>query len=206
MGLTIKKTVNVDNTTKIQEIIKELNSYKIQIGIFGKDDSFMLMIAAVNEFGTTIVPKNAKALTVPMCREAYGHSAREIPGLFIKKSGQNAYLCKKEGNGLKYYYWLAPKVVIPSRPFIRGTYNEKQSDIQKFIDESLAMVFSFKIDVRTFFNRVGQYLTQLTQMYLTDLKEPAKSQITITANGGKENPLIDSGRMRESITWQLVAV
>lgn len=50
-------TITVDDDNNVPNILKEINKLKnkkIQIGIFGDDDSTMLMIARVHEFGVDI--------------------------------------------------------------------------------------------------------------------------------------------------------
>lgn len=92
---------------------------------------------------------------------------------------------------------------IPERSFIRKTANEKQDEISTFIKSSLNMLFSFQIDADTFLKRIGIYLAQITQQTLTNTTDPANHPFTIMRKDGKEHPLIDSGRLRESITYQI---
>jgi len=56
----------------------------------------------------------AKYLTIPATAAAFGRRAREIAGLFLVKfkSGVKA-LAKRDGKGLKVFYWLKESVTLP---------------------------------------------------------------------------------------------
>ncbi|WP_051302786.1 hypothetical protein [Salibacterium aidingense] len=51
MGVRIKDNNNVP---QILRVIKELSSKRVEVGVFGDDDSHLLMIARVHEYGTNI--------------------------------------------------------------------------------------------------------------------------------------------------------
>lgn len=203
MGMTIKKTVKTDNTQKLKEVIKELKSKKIKIGIFGSAGSFILMIGSVSEFGCTIAAKNVKHLAVPVNPKAAGKSPRSFPDLFaLKDKNGDLWLCKNIGKDkLEFYYWLPTKVNIPERSFIRGSFNANQNIMQDFIEKNLDELFKFNITVDVFCNRVGQYLVGLTQKYITDMKEPEKGWAMKATYPGKDSLLVLSGRLKNSITW-----
>lgn len=49
--------VRITDTNKIPQLIREireLRRYAVEVGVFGDDDSFYVMIASVHEFGVTI--------------------------------------------------------------------------------------------------------------------------------------------------------
>jgi hypothetical protein len=72
-----------NNIPKLLQVLDDLESNKIEIGIFGSDDSTILMIATVNEFG-------CKIDVTPKMR-AYLHSQ----GLHLKDSRLYSYrLCR----------------------------------------------------------------------------------------------------------------
>ena len=52
MSVTIEE--NFDHIPKIKEAVEYITSHHIQIGVFGDDDSELLMIARVQEFGVQI--------------------------------------------------------------------------------------------------------------------------------------------------------
>lgn len=171
MGLVVKKTVKTNNDAKLKEIIRILNSKKIRVGIFGTDDSEMLMIASVNEYGCDIN-------ITPKMRWWLRHN-----GLMVKNS--------------------TTAIHIPERSFVRKTANEKKEEMNKFIKQNLDLLFTFRIDVNTFLNKVGQYCAQLVQQTLTETTDPPNHPWTIQRKNGKDHPLIDTGHLRESITFKI---
>jgi phage gpG-like protein len=111
-----------------------------------------LEYAAIHQHGGTIVPRNAKALSIPLTKAAWSaRGPRQFPGeLFLFKSGKgNAFLAeaKQKGRGRKKFteltlhYLLLQSVTIPARPFLG--WNEALTDtclqiIGKFIGEKFA--------------------------------------------------------------------
>ncbi|MBU8908508.1 hypothetical protein [Desertibacillus haloalkaliphilus] len=59
MGRRVKVRDN-NNIPNVLSIIEELNSKKLEIGIFGDDDGDMVKIASVHEFGATINRKGSR--------------------------------------------------------------------------------------------------------------------------------------------------
>lgn len=70
--------------------------------------------ARVHQYGATIVPKRAKALTRPVSVEAMrSRGPRTMPGLFAMKGG----LFAKSADGkLKLHWVFMKRAVIPARP------------------------------------------------------------------------------------------
>ena len=190
---------------ELMAIIEELNQTEIQIGIFGKDDSHILMIANVNEFGATIKPKRAKRLAIPLSKKARGKSPREFNDLFpLRTADGMLYLVRNKGaNKLEFLYWLATEVTIPERAFIRGTFDEYQNLFANRAATLLKRVIRRQLDLDSFFNFMGQFMVDRIKEYMTNLRSPANSFATTSAKGSS-NPLVDSGRLRASITYRVV--
>lgn len=86
--------------------------------------------AKSHHFGATILPKNAKALTIPLTREAvYAGRARNMgKALFVYKTKDKAFLAESKtvsgGPSKLILHWLLlKKAVIPPRPQV-GTSPE----------------------------------------------------------------------------------
>jgi phage gpG-like protein len=78
--------------------------------------------AALMNYGGTVRPTNAKAITIPLTKEAvYAGRAGNMGGLFVWKSRQSgkAFLARREGSPprLVLHWLLADKVTIPPREF-----------------------------------------------------------------------------------------
>ena len=89
----------------------------------------LINIGKVMEFGATIKPKKAQALTIPLSREASrmakdAGGVKNIPNLFRPKGTR--ILALPEGDGFKPMFVLMKQVVIPPRPFITTTYNDNR--------------------------------------------------------------------------------
>ena len=89
---------------------------------------------------------------------------------------------------------------IPERPFFRQSIaimNDELPDVVKrFIDPT-----AMELDNRGA-NIVGAYAADVIQQRIVDLKEPPNSPITIALKGSS-NPLVDTGHMRQSVTWEV---
>lgn len=204
MGITIK----IKDKSRIPDILREvryIHTHKVQVGVFGEDGSWIVMVASVHEFGATIRPKRARVLTIPLKAEVRDKKARDIPGLFRPK-GTNV-LARKIGRGdeIEALFYLAKKVEIPERSFLRSTFDEEKANINQFVQKMLVQVFAGKLTGEQMLNRLGLYLQSKVQAKIRSIKSPPKSGTTIAVEGsGKSNPLIDTGRLLQSITYQVV--
>lgn len=98
-----------------------------------------VVYAAIQEFGGTIVPVDAGALTVPihpLAKKAasMGLGARSFPDLvLIERVGRPPLLVriKDKGRNKRFdiMYVLLPKVVIPAKPYLRPALTGNRSKI-----------------------------------------------------------------------------
>ena len=79
-----------------------------------------LVYAAIQEFGGTIVPKNAKYLTIPLWKGAAQQigGAREVPNAFFKMTNGRLLMYGKSKYGIMPYFLLLKSVTLPPRPYI----------------------------------------------------------------------------------------
>jgi len=197
MANQLKIKVKQDNATKLRSNLKELQSLQLEVGVFG-DEGFYSMIANVHEFGMTI---NAKGsfLTIPT-PEAGDRRPRDIDGLFRPK-GKNV-LAVSNGNELTVMFILKESVNIPERSFIRSTFDEKQSEWQKFVASRLDSVIDTKMSGRQLLELLGAKIQSDIQQKITSLSSPPNSPLT-AANKGSKNPLVDTGGLRQRVTWKV---
>ncbi len=92
---------------------------------------------------------------------------------------------------------------IPERSFIRAGFDHYRSQIEENAVELLEQVIYKGLPALTFFDGLGQIMVGFIQTYLTDLDTPPLSPITIKKKGSS-NPLIDTGQLRDSITYEVV--
>ncbi|WP_436704247.1 hypothetical protein [Lactiplantibacillus plantarum] len=186
-----------------QTEINKLNQLQLQVGIFGKDGSYMPMIASVNEFGANIKPKHSKYLTIPT-ELAGKHKASEFDDLFFGTGKKGHFLGKSNGKGgVDIYFWCVEKVHIPERSFIRSTFDEK---LDSWIDEVanwLVEVIIGDMQAKTLMKRLGALIVGDIQSKIKSIQEPANSPATI-ARKGSTSPLEDTGHLIQSITSKVV--
>lgn len=95
------------------------------------------------------------------------------------------------------------EINIPERSFVRGSYDENKNKIIDNADKLLEKVINLELPVSVFFDALGEYIVGLVQEYMTDLKSPPNHPTTIV-NKKSSNPLINTGRLRQSITYKVV--
>lgn len=94
---------------------------------------------------------------------------------------------------------------IPERSYIRGTIDAKQAQIDEMTKDLVIGVVALRVSAHTALSRLGVYVTGWIQRYMTELSTPPNHPVTIERKGSS-NPLIDTGRLRQSITWRVVPV
>lgn len=164
------KVKDENSIPKYIEMLEQLTSTIIEVGIFGEDSSEILMIANVQEFGCNI------KVTDKM--RNYLHAI----GLHLKKTTR--------------------EIRIPERSFIRSGFDDKESKIRNTANKYLEQVLGMELSADAFFNTLGEYIVGQLQEYMTDLRIPPNHPFTIEQKGSS-NPLIDTGRLRQSITYRI---
>ena len=89
---------------------------------------------------------------------------------------------------------------IPERPFFRRAIAEMEGGISNIVKAGIDTK-KMVVDDRLA-DRVGAYAQGQLQESLTALKEPPNAPSTIKEKGSS-SPLIDTGHMRESVTWEV---
>jgi len=91
---------------------------------------------------------------------------------------------------------------VPERSFIRSTVDENERKLFKFMENMKVKILLNRIKANKALSLAGVMIQGLIQKKITDLKSPPNAPSTIKSKGSN-NPLIDTGRMRQSIKWQL---
>lgn len=95
---------------------------------------------------------------------------------------------------------------IPERSFMRSTFDENVKKYGKALEKGLKEALDDDFDVlhiRNALGRVGLRVTRDIQRKIRALREPPNAPRTI-AEKGSDNPLIDTGRMRQSIDHEII--
>jgi len=93
-----------------------------------------LVYAAMQEFGGSVVPVYAKALTIPISPRAVGKRARDFDDLWmLKRADGPPLLMRGSGDDLEAMFVLLKKVTIPKQPYLRPALEEKRKDVIKIL-------------------------------------------------------------------------
>lgn len=157
---------------KLKRKLQYLSEHEVHVGIFGDDDSFVLMIARVHEFGVSIE-------VTPKMRAWFAYQ-----GFPLRAD--------------------TTEIRIPERSYMRGGYDSNEDDIFRHLETYLGQVIDFDLAEEAALERVGIKVQTVLQKYLTELSSPPLSGMTVKRKGSS-NPLIDTGRLRQSITYKVVA-
>ena len=99
---------------------------------------------------------------------------------------------------------LNPKTTvirIPERSFLRSGFDENNDRILKQTERAICMVIDGKMSADDLFDLFGQQMATAIKNKIRDLKDPANHPYTVDQKGSS-NPLVDTGGMIESITWE----
>ena len=167
--------MSIRDKSRVLALLKELELIEkksLQIGIFGEDDSQILMIARVHEFGVQI------KVTDKM--RGYLSAVKDI-----------------------HLRADTTHINIPERSYIRAGFDFNRNKFMQQGKVLIERVIEGKITAHKMFELLGEYLSGAIKQYVTNLSNPPLSNVTIE-NKGSSNPLIDTGRMRDSITYKVV--
>lgn len=92
--------------------------------------------------------------------------------------------------------------IIPERSFMRSTTKEKKKEIVKLQGKLLKKVQSGEMSTEKALGLVGAFVAGLMSKKIVDIKSPANSPTTIVRKGSS-NPLVDTGQLKNSITWEV---
>lgn len=91
---------------------------------------------------------------------------------------------------------------IPERPFMRNAMRANRGKYRRYIASTAKDVFLGRLSVRTALNRLGLVAVGDVQTEISTLMDPPNAPSTIAAKGSS-NPLIDTGEMRQAVTYRV---
>ena len=92
-------------------------------------------------------------------------------------------------------------ITIPERSFLRTGHDENADKVLKNASMALGQVIDGKMSIDTWLDAYGQMMADKIKLYIRDLKSPPNHPYTIEQKGSS-NPLVDTGNLLESITWE----
>lgn len=90
--------------------------------------------------------------------------------------------------------------VIPERSFIRSTIDENQKKYLKWLKKAASDLMGPIAAVHKAFDVIGLKVASDMKRTMTQLKSPPNAPSTMKAKRGVNNPLVDTGQLRNSIT------
>lgn len=92
---------------------------------------------------------------------------------------------------------------IPERSFLRVPLYSAQASIAKDFERLMKMVAEGKLTMAQALDQIGQVAAGISQGAISDGISPANAPSTMRVKGSSK-PLIDTGRLRQSITWVVI--
>lgn len=92
---------------------------------------------------------------------------------------------------------------IPERSFIRATFNARRGAYVGALRNAVAAVSARKMTARQALELIGVRVVADVQETLTSIDTPPLAASTVAAKGSTQ-PLIDTGRLRASISFEVV--
>lgn len=179
---------------------KSLNELNLLVGV-PLDDSFLQMVARVNEHGMVIRAKKS-FLTIPTAA-AKGRKPSEIPGLFHPKGAHNHVLAvadKSAPYGMTIMFVLKESVRIPPRRFLGIAYDRHHDEWAHLMAGGALKVMDGKLSSEALGNQLGRRISNDIKKTIRDLHTPHNASLTVDRKGF-DDPLQDTGKLIGSITW-----
>lgn len=98
--------------------------------------------------------------------------------------------------------WNEYGLGVPERSFIRQTADLKAAEITRFAAKQYGDVVGGTSTAKSAMERVGMFTQGLIQQRIADGIPPENSPATIDRKGS-DKPLIDTGQLRSSITYEV---
>jgi len=89
---------------------------------------------------------------------------------------------------------------VPERSFLRATIDERAKDIRAVQRKALKAVVSGKMDARQGLGVIGEFVKGAVQQKIVSNVPPPNAPSTIALKGSSM-PLVDTGQLRQSITY-----
>lgn len=155
------------------------------------------VLKVIEELNDTVVqvgifaPEGSELFMIAMVNE-YGTNIQVTPKM-------RAYL-HRVGLHLKA---TTNQIKIPERSFIRAGYDSIKGQLESFIERALPLVISLKMPVEQFFSLLGEQAVGAIHEYISAGVPPPNHPFTVRGKKSSK-PLIDTGRLNQSITYRVV--
>lgn len=163
----------------LAKTLKGMSSKTVKVGIQASEDSELLQIANVQEFGADIDHPGGTPYII-----GKGGKAR-----FVKKGTPNIVGITKPH-----------KIIIPSRPFIRQTFDKRIKELQEIGVDLGGLVIDDKLMLKQALELWGDKFVAFIRNEIAEGNnfEP-NAPATIRMKGAGKHPLQDSGRLQQAL-------
>lgn len=121
-----------------------------------------------------------------------------------KKPGKDKTKRKKKNDDIEFLFILMESVNIPERSFIRAGYDNNQRAMEEIAAEAVELIVFANGDAETAANQIGMKVVGMIQEYINQpFNFKQKGKITKATTNWPDNPLIETGRLRNSITYRI---
>ena len=93
-------------------------------------------------------------------------------------------------------------ITIPERSFLRAGFDEHHENVLKIVDRLVPLMLHGQMNKHDFLETIGESLATKIKTYARDLNSPPNAEMT-KEQKGSSNPLVDTGTMIESITYEV---
>lgn len=93
-------------------------------------------------------------------------------------------------------------VTVPERSFIRSTIQKRKKDIISLQKKLLKKISNGQMEVKEGLELIGEFTSAAIKEKIIAIKSPPNTPATIAAKGSS-NPLIDTGQLKNSITYKV---
>jgi hypothetical protein len=93
-------------------------------------------------------------------------------------------------------------IIIPERSFMRSTLKEKKKEIIALQKKLLVKIRKGETTVEDALGLIGDFTAAAISQKIVKLRSPANTAATIKRKGSS-NPLIDTGQLKNSITYEV---
>lgn len=188
MASGVSITENRQEWDRLARSVQEItggSSKVIGIGVFGRSGSDIVKIASAHEFGATIRHPGGTAFGFNTQRDIQDNRIRFL------RSGEGQVVLGETG---------PHTIKIPKRSFLRSWADQKRSDIGIFVSKEMRKFILGKQSYRKSLRRIGLFGVAGVRNKIT--RGPFRPLKPATIRRKRSSrPLIDTGRMRQSITF-----
>lgn len=176
-----------DRLTRRVREIQRADVPSVKIGLFARQGSDLVVQGAANEFGATINHPGGTP---------YGYSTE-------RKAEQGKVRFMEKGSGFMVLGETGPhKIIIPERSFLRSAIAENKRKINEFVGEMFGLFIDGKASLDKSLKRIGLLAVAMVKTKIRQGSFKPNAPATIRRKRSSR-PLIDKGRMRQSITHEL---